>query len=175
VSQLIPLADLESQTAWNARTDALAYFEYYEASEAVRLLRLDVGVAGTVLILDLLRQGVSFDAAFFAVTGQTAGAFEAAFPSRLRAIGTTPAVLIAADTPVGTGLSYTAYGFTPFASLTIRITLADYGTYTSTGSADTYGVYSKYLTVAGGWPVGNYTIAVTDGTRTASATGSLTG
>jgi hypothetical protein len=175
VNQLIPLADLESQAFWNARPSPLAYFEYYEASEAVRLLRQDVGVAGEVLILDLMRQGVSFDAAFFAATGQTAGTFEAAFPSRLRAIGTYPAMLIATDTPVGAGLSYTAYGFAPSASLTIKIRLPDGAISPSTDAANTFGTYSKYLTVAGGWPVGSYTISVTDGTRTATATGSLGG
>jgi len=70
-SQLIPLADLTSQAVWNARADPLAKFEYYEASQAARFLRQDVGIAGTIVILDRMRQGSSFDAAFLTVTGNT--------------------------------------------------------------------------------------------------------
>jgi hypothetical protein len=172
----IPLGDLVSQATWNARTAPLAQFEYYEASQAAALVRRDVGLAGTVLILDLMHQGSSFDDAFLLVTGRSAAAFGATFPSRLVATTATyPAMLIANDTPVGIGLSYSAYGFAPSAALTIRITVTDYAVYSSTGAATAYGTYSKYLTTAGGWPVGSYTISVTDGTRTASATGSLGG
>jgi hypothetical protein len=176
-SQLIPLADLESQAVWNARPDPLANFEYYEASEAVRLLRQDVGVSGTILMLDLMRQGVSFDAAFLTVTGHTAGTFEAAFPSRLAATTATyPAVLLAGDTPAGAGVSLTAYGFAPSSSLSVTIRTPGYVPATFPAVADTFGAYTTYVTVARGWPAsGTYTVAVTDGSRTATAMTTLGG
>jgi hypothetical protein len=176
-SELIPLADLESQAAWNARAEPFAQFEYYEASEAVRLLRQDVGVAGTVLMLDLMRQGASFDAAFATVAGRSAASFETAFPSRLVATTATyPAVLLAGDTPEGAGLSFTAYGFAPSSSLTVTVRTPGYVPATIPAVADTFGAYPNRVTVANGWPAsGTYTVTVTDGTRTASATTTLGG
>jgi hypothetical protein len=170
-SELIPLADLESQAAWNARAEPFAQFEYYEASEAVRLLRQDVGVAGTVLMLDLMRQGASLDAAFATVAGRTAASFETAFPSRLVASAATyPGVAIAGDTPEGAGVSFTAYGFAPSSSLSVTVRTPGYVPATMQAVANTFGAYTTYVTVANGWPAsGTYTVTVTDGTRSATA------
>jgi hypothetical protein len=170
-SQLIPLADLTSQAVWNARADPLAKFEYYEASQAARFLRQDVGIAGTIVILDRMRQGSSFDAAFLTVTGKTSDSFASGFRARLRAsVASSPGVALANDTPAGAGVSLTAYGFTPSTTLNVTIATPGYQPAAIVGVADTFGVYFDFVTVAHGWPsTGTYTITVTDGFRTTTA------
>jgi hypothetical protein len=170
-SALIPLTDLVSQATWNARIGPLAQLEYYEASEAARLLRQDVGIGGTVLILDLLRRGQTFDAAFLAVTGKSSDAFASGFPARLKAtVAAYPGVALANDTGAGPGVTYTAYGFAPSTSLNITISVAGYQSVSGTAVTDTFGVYWDWVTVAAGWPFGTYTITVTDGARTVTST-----
>jgi len=83
-SALVPLAGLVSQGSWNVRVRPLSLFQYYEASEAARFLRQDVGAAGTMVILDLMRRGQTFDAAFLAMTGKSTETFASEFPARLR-------------------------------------------------------------------------------------------
>ena len=121
-SLLIPLADLTSQKTWNARTAPTLQFQYYEASRAAQFVRDDVGVAGTIRILELMRAGPSgpstyvatFEAAFQTVTGRSFASFAAAFPERLRAsVPAYPGLASTTETPGGPGLHFVAYGFTP--------------------------------------------------------------
>ena len=170
---LVPLTDLVSQVTWNARVAPLASFEYSEASEAARLVRQDVGIGGTVAILDLIGQGQTFDAAFQTVTGKASSVFAVAFPPRLRAtVAAYPGVALANDTRVGAGVSYVAYGFPPSTSLSVTITVAaaGYQPVTFTRVTDTFGVSSEFAAAANGWPPGTYTVSVSDGVRTVTST-----
>jgi hypothetical protein len=170
-SALFPLNDLVSQQAWNARVGPLARFEYYEAAEAARFLREDVGIRGTVLILELMSRGQTFDAALFAITAKSSAAFADQFPARLKGTVTTyPGVALAGDTAGGPGLTYIAYGYAPSKALHLDITVAGYQTVTTTGVTDMFGTYWNFVTLAAGWPLGTYTVTATDGTTTASAT-----
>jgi hypothetical protein len=170
-SSLIPLTDLVSLRTWQARLAPQDWFQYYEAAEAARFVRQDVGVAGTVVILDLMRQGQTFDAAFQAVTGKTSDVFASSFPARLAAtVAAYPGVSLTNDTKAGAGVGLTAYGFAPAASLSISITTNGYAQPVFMGATDAFGTYWNYVTVAKGWPLGAYTITVSDGVRTVTAT-----
>jgi hypothetical protein len=170
-SRLVPLSDLVSQRAWNARVGPLARFEYYEAAEAARFVREDVGIRGTVLILELMSRGQTFDAALFAITGKSSAAFADQFPARLRAtVVAYQGVALAGDTAVGPGLTYTAYGFAPSRALNIDITVAGYRTVSTTGVTDMFGAYWNFVSLAAGWPLGTYTVTATDGGTTVSST-----
>ncbi|HEY8808114.1 MAG TPA: hypothetical protein VIN70_11090 [Candidatus Limnocylindria bacterium] len=173
---LLPLTDLVSQATWNKRPAPLASFEYYEAGEAARFVRQDVGINGTVTILELTRAGATFDVAFQAVTGKTPAAFAAAFPGRLKAtVATYPGVVFANDTIAGPGVTYVAYGFAPSASLTVTLSAAGYIPVTATRVTDAFGVGFGYAAVTGGWPqTGTYSVSVSDGVRTVTSTTVLT-
>ena len=170
-SSLVGLTDLVSEVVWKARAEPLLSFEYDEAAEAARFVRQDLGPAGTVRLLDLMRQGQSFDAAFQTVTGKASLAFAVAFPPRLKAtVATYPGVALATDTRAGPGVTYIAYGFAPSTSLNVTISVAGYQSVTITGATDPFGVSWNSVTVANGWPLGSYTITVTDGVRTVTST-----
>ena len=170
-SPLIPLGELVSYAAWLARAAPLASFQYYEAEEAARLLRQDVGVPGTVRILDLIRAGQSFDAAFGSVTGKTTADFAAMFPGRLKAsVATYPGLVTAIGTARGSGVSFVAYGFAKSTPLQVTVTLAGYNNSVSSVVTDEWGAYSGQVTAASGWPPGSYAITASDGARTASST-----
>ena len=172
-SALVPLTDLVSQATWNARTTPLAWFEYQEASEAARFLRQDVSIGGTVRILELMQQGLGFDAAFLAVTGKSSDVFASSFAARLKAsVAAFPGVALANDTRAGAGVTYTAYGFAPSTSVsaTLAVAVTGYQPVTATRVTDAFGVAFGYATVANGWPLGAYTITVSDGARTVTAT-----
>jgi hypothetical protein len=169
-SPLIPLTDVVSQRTWNARTGALSRFQYYEAAEAARLVRDDVGIRGTVLILELMSRGQSFDAALFAITGKSQDAFASQFPARLKnSISAYPGVALATDTMVGPGVTYVAYGFAPFTTLNITVTASGYENVPAARVADMFGASTGFLSLSSGWPLGDYTVTVSDGVRTVSA------
>jgi hypothetical protein len=166
---LIPLADLVSQDSWNRRTETLEIFQYSEAAEAVRELRQDVGIAGTVQILALMSSGQSFESAFQSVAHRPTVDFYTAFPARLKASGATPGVATSTDTSVGAGVSFMAYGFAPSAALTLTIAGSGYQTTSYARNADGYGTFWSYLDSS--WAAGTYTFTFTDSTgRSASAT-----
>ena len=170
-SALIPLHDLISQETWNARTGPLGQFEYFEAAEAARFVRDDVGIRGTVLILELMNRGQTFNDSLFAITGKTADAFAAEFPARLKGTVTTyPGVALANDTSVGPGVSYTAYGFAPSTPLNVMVTASGFHSVPAPHVTDMFGAYSAYMSLAAGWPLGTYTVTVSDGVTTATAT-----
>ncbi|HEY8808145.1 MAG TPA: hypothetical protein VIN70_11245, partial [Candidatus Limnocylindria bacterium] len=175
-SGLLPLGDLVSQAIWNKRLEPLSWFEYYEAAEAARFVRQDVGTRGTVTIMELMRVGTTFDAAFQAVTGKTPDAFAAALPARLRStVATYPGVAFANDTLAGPGVTYVAYGFAPATTLTATVSAAGYVPFTSTRITNTFGVSFGYAPVANGWPSsGTYSVSVSDGVRTVTSTTVLT-
>lgn len=164
------LADLTDQSTWNARTGDPGVYQYYEASQVVRLLRGDVGTAGVVRIFDLMGQGQTFDAAFQAVTGVATATFAGGVPARLQAISPSyPSLVTSADTDVGAGLSYFLYGFQPGSSLTVNIQGAGYSNTDPGRTANAYGfVPTGYLGTD--WPVATYTFTVTGLTPPSSTT-----
>ena len=168
---LIPLNDLISQETWNTRAGILARFEYYEAGEAARLLRDAVGIRGTILILELMNRGQTFNDALFAITAKTADAFASEFPARLRSsVSAYPGVALANDTSVGPGVTYTAYGFAPSTSLNVTITAPGVHSVPAPHVTDMFGAYTGFMSLAVGWPLGTYTVTVSDGVSTVTAT-----
>lgn len=180
-SRLLPLSDLSDQEVWNARTAPALHFQYYEASRAAQFVRDDVGIAGTIRILDLMRQGPSgrstylatFEAAFQTVTGRSLSSFASAFPERLRtSVPVYPGIAVTTETPDGPGLHFVAYGFSPGAAITFSLAGPSKGTYTAT--ADAYGVLRRYFTTAFNWIPGSYVVTVTESAlKTATVTGTL--
>lgn len=179
-SRLLPLADLVDQRVWAARTPPAAYFQYYEASRAAQFVRDDVGVAGTIRILELLRQGPSgpttyvdtFNAAFQTVTGTSFPSFAAAFPERLKAsVPRYPGLAATTETPGGPGLHFVAYGFSPSTAVTYTLSGPSSGTFTAT--TDEYGALRRYFTTAFNGTPGSYVVTVTE-SSTKSATASAT-
>jgi hypothetical protein len=168
---LIPLNDLISQETWNTRVGILARFEYYEAGEAARLLRDAVGVRGTILILELMNHGQTFNDSLFAITGKTAEAFASEFPARLKGtVSSYPGVALANDTSVGPGVTYTAYGFAPTTSLDVTITASGFHSVPAPHVTDTFGAYTGFMSLAAGWPLGTYMVTVSDGVTTVTST-----
>jgi hypothetical protein len=168
---LIPLNDLVSQRTWNARTGPLSQFQYYEAGEAARLLRDAVGIRGTILILELMNRGHSFNDALFAITGKSEAAFASEFPARLKgSVSAYPGVALANDTMVGPGVTYVAYGFAPSTPLNVTVTASGYENVPAARVTDMFGAYMGFMSVASGWPFGQYTVTVSDGVTTATAT-----
>ncbi len=171
VRSYFTLADLTSQTTWNARTGDQGIYQYYEASQIVQLLRNDVGVAGVVRIFDLMGQGQVFDAAFQSVTGRTSAAFGADIASRLQAISAVyPYLVTSTDEPGGTGLSYVLYGFQPVSTVTFDIKSQNtgYQNTNKTRTVDAYGVSTGYLGTT--WPADTYTFTATGLTPPSSST-----
>jgi hypothetical protein len=168
---LIPLNDLISQQTWNARVGPFARFEYYEAAEAARFLRDAVGIRGTILILELMNRGQTFNDALFAITGKTADAFASEFPARLgSSVSAYPGVALANDTSVGPGVTYTAYGFAPSTSLNVMVSAPGYHSVPAPHVTDMFGAYTGFMSLANGWPLGTYTVTVSDGVSTVTAT-----
>jgi hypothetical protein len=138
----------------------------------VQLLRNDLGQAGVLRILDLMGTGQSFESAYAAQAGRPFSTFAASAATRLRAISPTyPAVATATDSPLGVGLSFDLFGFTPSAQVTLNISgpassVPRIVTVTSTGT------FFSYLDAA--WPPGTYTISATWSGGTVTGTGTHT-
>src|SRR5919201_773696 len=63
------LRDLTDLEKWNARSGDDGAYEYYFATETVRLLESDIGRRGIVDILERIRKGANLSTAYRAVTG----------------------------------------------------------------------------------------------------------
>jgi len=156
---LLSLADMTDVGVWNDRSGPAGVYQYYAASQAVQLLRNDLGLTGTDRIFELMGQGLSFEAAYQTVSGQNLSAFATSYPTRVRALAPAyPGIATAPDTSSGPGLSFMLYGFAPNTSVTVQVSgAANSGPNPITTS--TYGTYLAYL--GGTWPSGNYTISAT--------------
>lgn len=165
---LIPLTELVSQATWNARPTPMGSYQYYEASQAVQLIRNDVGATGVIRILELLAQGQSFEAAYTSTSGQPYANFLSTYAARIRGIAPTyPAITTAGDSIVGPGLSFMLYGFTANAQVTINVSGAASAT-PQTVAVSSIGTYNSYLDDR--WPAGSYTFSATWSGGTVSAT-----
>ena len=117
-----------------------------------------------------MNRGQTFNDALFAITGKTADTFALEFPARLRAsVSTYPGVALANDTSVGPGVTYTAYGFAPATSLNVTITAPGYHSVPAPHVTDMFGAFTGYMSVAAGWPLGEYTVTVSDGNTTVTS------
>jgi hypothetical protein len=167
---LWPLADLVSQETWNARPSPFGTYQYYEASQAVQLLRTDIGTAGVIRILEALGRGQTFDAAYATVSGQPLSTFYATVSQRIRAISPTyPGITTATDTPEGAGMAIMLYGFPANAQVTLTVGGAASSVPRSV-TVSAIGTYVTYLNA--GWPAGSYTITATWSGGTVSASSS---
>jgi hypothetical protein len=165
---LIPLTDLVSQQSWNLRPLPLGSYQYYEASQAVQLIRGDVGAAGIIRILDLMGQGQTFDAAYTTTTGQPFATYLSTYAARIRAIAPFyPGIQTAGDSIAGPGLSFMLYGFTANAQVTVNISGAASAT-PQTVTTSSIGTYMNYLDDQ--WPAGSYTFSATWSGGTVSTT-----
>jgi hypothetical protein len=168
LGMLIPLTDLVSQRTWNERPLPLGVYQYYEASQAVQLVRTDVGAAGIIRILDFMGQGQSFDAAFTSTSGQPFTNFLSTYAARIRAVAPSyPGITTAGDSSVGPGLSFMFYGFPSNTQVTLNIGGTASAT-PQTVTTSSIGTYSSYLDER--WPAGSYTFSATWSGGTVSTT-----
>jgi hypothetical protein len=172
IGALLPLEELVSQETWNARPSPLLGYQYFEAAQAVQLLRTDIGVVGTLRILDTIGQGQTFDNAYFAVTGQTLSTFYANAAQRIRAIAPVyPGATTAGDSVEGNDLSFMFYGFPRETGITFSISGPASSRPTSV-TTTSIGTYASYLGSA--WPAGTYTVTATWSGGTVTTTGTKT-
>ncbi|HEY6959368.1 MAG TPA: Ig-like domain-containing protein [Candidatus Limnocylindria bacterium] len=159
---LFTLADLSSPYTWAARSQADATYAYAVATEAVLLLRSDIGMAGELATFQQMAQGASFEDAYAAIAGRPFSDFAQSFASRIRVLAPpSPGIVTASSTPVGPGTTFVIYGLPSNAMFSLSI-VGNNGYQLTGGSlrlADTYGFFTSYI--AGGWPPGTYTISAT--------------
>jgi len=167
---LFTLADMTDINAWNARPGLAGITQYYAASQAVQFLRQDVGMPGVVRMLDLMAQGMAFEAAYQTVSGFPFSSFSSAYAQRVRLLAPSyPGIVTSTDTTRGPGLTILMYGFAPGSQVTLSISGAA-SNVPGGRTIDAYGTSSTFLDSS--WPTGNYTISVsyTGGTVTVAAT-----
>lgn len=159
---LMPLADLDSPITWSTRPRPWANYQYAEAQQAVEMLRGDIGQAGIVRILELMGQsGQSFAAAYATVVGRPFSEFAAAFPARAKALAPAyPAIVTVDDSPIGPGLSWIYFGFTPSSSVNLDIRSSTTGN-TFAERTDVFGAQWGFLTK--NWAAGTYNLTVNSG------------
>ena len=166
---LLSLADMTDVNTWNARPGLGGIYQYYAASQAVRFLRSDLGMAGVIRILDLASQGVAFADAYTIVSGQPFAAFAGAYPLRVRLLAPAyPGIVTSTDTARGPGMTVELYGFTPGSQVTLAIS-GPANSVPSTRTIDQYGTSTTFLDSQ--WPTGTYTLTVTWSGGTVTATG----
>ena len=140
------LDDLRSQAIWNSRTGYNLVLQYAVAAQAVDLLREDLGEAGVLRIMQLLRTGISFEVAYERVAGESFGWFELYFEDRVYDLAQRyPGIATASDTPYGSGIYVMHYGFEPYERLTVTAEFPSGATSTRTVAADGIGVYETYV------------------------------
>ncbi len=157
---LFTLAQLTSQATWNARSEADAPYQYAVASQAVALLRSDIGMGRELALMGSMADGASFEDAYAAVAGRPFSDFSNDFETRIRALAARyPGIATSTSTPGGPGLFFIFYGLPANVPFTLAITGSNgYRLASSpTRVADQYGVYVSYLGT--GWPPGSYTIS----------------
>ena len=163
---LIPLVNLTSPQLWSMRDYPASTFQYYEAGEAVRMLRADLGNVGVVRILELMGQGQTFDAAYAAVAGKPFSEFVAAFPERAKALApASPGIASVEDSPGGPGMSFILYGYAPISAVVIEVRSSTAGD-VNAELTTLYGTRFHWLGPS--WPAATYNITVT--TPTGSTT-----
>jgi len=165
VGTALSLADMTDQRTWNSRPQPLVSDQYALAYGAQYLLKRDFSTAAIVRILELLRQGVSFSAAFQQATGQNYSGFAGTYIGRLAALNSSPGILTAADTPLGPGLYIVMNGFTP--GTTVSVTIAGPGSATWSKTANSNGRVETYY-LRSDIPAGTYTITAVGANGTAS-------
>ena len=122
VGTALSLADMTDQRTWNSRPQPGLSDQYSLAYGAQYLLKRDVGTAAIVRMLELFRQGASFETAFQQATGQSYSGFASGYIGRLAALNSGPGILTATDTPFGQGLYVVMNGFTPGTNVSITVT-----------------------------------------------------
>ena len=150
---LFTLGEITDGFQWAARSADEATYEYAEAHEVVRLLRADIGMAGELLMFDLMAQGRSFNEAFAMVHGGTLGAFDVTLERRLGE--TSPGIATAQDTQVGRGLSFFLFGAAPNVTASLSFAGAQ-GSTTVNRTTDANGFI--YIFLGDGWNPGQYTM-----------------
>jgi len=154
----ISLTSLTTPGDWTLVDARLGGRSYAFASEAVGMVRADVGTAGLGAILERSRQ-VGFAQAFGESVGESPTEFAYDFPGRyVSAHG--PRI---AQTPTDSGVVWCATGFVPDTALHVTITGSGYRLEYDV-QADRDGIYSAAF--GGTAPPGRYLITVTsDGVR----------
>jgi len=163
---LFTLEEMTDSLVWERRSGLGAFYQYFAASQAVQFLRSDLGIAGTVRMLDLMRQGQTFEGAYATVSGQPFSAFSGSYATRVRGLAPTyPGIATATDTRVGGGLFIEIFGFTPGSSVTLTITGVA-NNVPSSLAIDQFGVATTYLDAQ--WAQGQYTITATSANQSAT-------
>jgi hypothetical protein len=164
------LFELISGSAWSARNELDASYAYALATQAVQFLRNDIGMAGELLIFDLMLSGESFYDSYDIAAGRSYLEFQQEFTTRVRALAPQgPAIVTEVDGPEGaSSFTFIVYGLPPNTQFTLSIA----GTAQSvpvTRTADAYGFFYSYLDEQ--WRPGPYSISVTWSGGTVTGTG----
>ena len=171
--QLLTLSDMTSQLTWNGRPLPMGFEQYYEAAQAVKLLRDDVRLSGEIQMLQLMSLGQSFEAAYASVAGRTFDTFANGFAARLAAAAPPAGIVALPDSRAGgsgNAPTFIAYGFAPASTVNIAIRGQSSGFVNTspTKAVDDIGVYWNYL--GRDWPADTYTFTVSQGALTFTTT-----
>ena len=164
---LFSLEDMRSPIVWQNRPGLAGEVQYDAATEAVKLLRADIGQAGVVKILALMGDGKTFDDAYATVAGAPLSRFATAYPQRIKALATGyPGIATSTTSPIGRGFTFIVYGFTPQTPITIEVLSSTRGA-RITPMVSTYGVLWYY--VGDEFPPATYSITATGANGSVSA------
>ena len=142
---LFSLEEMRSPITWGNRPGLAGSYQYRAATQAVQLLRDDIGRSGIVRILELMGGGATFDDAYAIVAKGPFATFAASFTQRVKALATSyPGIATVTGSPIGRGLTFVVYGFTPNTSITVEVLSSTHGgNFTTTLNA--YGTLWDYL------------------------------
>lgn len=174
VPSLLQLADLDS---FQSGTEDRQLSNYYISSQAMEMVMNAAGTSGVIRILELVRDGTEFSAAFARVAGSSYPAFAVSFRTALGRVDWTPGLTTAPDTAEGAdGFTVILYGFRPFATINVAISGRGNASFVRTTNAN--GVAIAYYASRSLW-TGTYTIAASSGAtrveRTVRAIGARAG
>ena len=171
---LLPsLASMTTLEQFQTGTEAQFEARYAASSQAAAMIVNGVGYPGVIRILDAMRAGATFAAAFERVYQSPLFYFASQFEAAMRTFDRSPGLAAVSDTPRGgSGLFVVLHGFRPLSS--VSVTFSGAGTASVSRTTDVHG-YSAFFYAPGSVPPGTYTIDATDGTRRGSLTISVSG
>ncbi|HET8567635.1 MAG TPA: hypothetical protein VFM93_01455 [Candidatus Limnocylindria bacterium] len=160
------LLEMRTLEQFQSGTDDQIQARYLASAQAAAMIVNRVGYGGVVRVLDSMRAGTTFDAAFQATYGTALAQFASETAAAVRAMDASPALAAVSDTPGGPGGLYVAlHGFR--SSTSVSVTFSGAGHVSFTRPADVYGFVSFFYPPGMVQP-GTYLIDATDGVRRAS-------
>ena len=171
---LLPsLASMTTLEQFQTGTEEQLEARYAASSQAAAMVVNGVGYPGVIRILDAMRAGATFDAAFERVYGSPLFYFALQFTTAMRTFDRSPALAAVSDTPRGgAGLYVALHGFRPLAAISVRFSGS--GEASLTRTADAHG-FNAFFYLPGRVAPGTYTIDASDGLRSATLVVTVSG